>query len=183
MAIAMPFCWKLPSTIRESGSWATNGRSESRESAKASALPERSIAIASSTEVAAEIEVFFSERPAADRSGVGDADNADIRSVDLRDRLDARSAGQIGRPKIHALLTLFVHRHKGNIDRAGFGSVGHQSRVRRDHELHWDAQLPAELNGKIDGDAARLAVRLLHNEEGRRGRCEDDADAELASGN
>jgi hypothetical protein len=45
--------------------WATNGGSESRDSANASALPVRSISTASSTDVAAAIVVFFNVRPAA----------------------------------------------------------------------------------------------------------------------
>ena len=44
---------------------AANGGSESRDSANASALPARSMATASSTDVAAVIVVFFSVRPAA----------------------------------------------------------------------------------------------------------------------
>jgi hypothetical protein len=51
------------------------------------------------------------------------------------------------------------------------------------HELNRDAQLPPKLNGKIDGDAVRLAVRILDDEEGRRGGREDAAAAKLAGGN
>ena len=56
---------EAPSTMREPGRCATNGGSESRDSANASAVPVRSISTAASTEVAAVIVVFFKLRPAA----------------------------------------------------------------------------------------------------------------------
>jgi hypothetical protein len=67
IATAMPVCWKPPSTMREPGSAATNGGKESRDSANASALPFRSMSTASSTDIAALIVVFFSDRPAFGR--------------------------------------------------------------------------------------------------------------------
>ena len=49
------------------------------------------------------------------------------------------------------------------------------------------AKLPGELLrqlvGKVDGDAARLAVRVLDDEEGGRRRREYHADAKLGGGN
>src|SRR5262245_3608608 len=122
----MAVCWKPPSTMREPGSCAAKGGRESRESAKASAFPARSRAMASSTEAAAEIE---RTRGGADGRRLGDADDAHIRPVDLGDRLDAGGGAgeigafdhEIGRPEVDALLALLVDRHEADVDRAGFG--------------------------------------------------------------
>ncbi len=63
-AIAMTVCWKPPARMREPGRPAASGGSESCDSAKASDWPARSMAIASSTEHAATMVVFLSDRAA-----------------------------------------------------------------------------------------------------------------------
>jgi len=135
--------------------------------------------MASSTDAAAEIVVFFSERAAA-------------RMVVVLAMPTTRTSGgrgeigafdhEIGRPEVDAVLALLVDGHESDIDRAGFGRVGDQAGVRCEHELQRYAELFCKLPGKIDGNAVRLAVCILDDEEGGSGGREDDPDAQLAGG-
>src|SRR5215831_12309501 len=105
--MAMAVCWKPPSTIRDPSNCATSGVSESRESAKASTLPARSSASASSTEATGAIVVFQRTGGGADGRGVGDADDVGICPVDVGHRLEAGGGGgdigafnqKVGRPE------------------------------------------------------------------------------------
>ena len=84
-AMAMPVSWKPPSTMREPGNPATNGGSESRDSAKASALPPRQHRDRLVDRLRRDRGVLQRAAGGADGRGVGDADDADARPVDLVD--------------------------------------------------------------------------------------------------
>src|SRR5262245_25852112 len=151
--------------MREPGSSAMNGGSESRESAKASAWPVRIISTASPTELTALMAVLLSERAAA-------------RMVVVLAMPTIRTCGC----EIDPLLALLVHRHEGDVDRSRCGRVGDQPGIGYDHELDRHAERPRQGVPQVDRDAARLSARILDDEEGGRCRRENDADPESAGG-
>lgn len=137
-----------------------------------------------------DLGIFQRAGGSADRGGVGDADDPDLRPIDLGEGFDPGSTGDhigaldqaIVRAEVDALLAFVVNRHEGYIDRAGFQCVGHQARIGHDQELRSNAKLLRELTGEVDGDAARPAILILDGEEGGRRRRVNDAGSELSGG-